>query len=242
MSIHYLLRALPGALGLAWVLLAARPAAAQVPVTPPPVPATPPFRLPFDAAPGVDTWLVTQWYGNTQFAYHWRRLWYEAGQGMHFGLDFGAPCGTEVVAIGDGVVTFADSTRFGSGPHNLLIDHGNGFVSLYGHLLETPELRPGDVVRRGQVIGLSGDPDLTCVSRPHLHLEIRDSSYHYAYNPVQMIATDWDTLALFGPRSGFQRDLENPRRWVTPVDQPVVDFWAGPLNDYLRPWPPDWLQ
>ncbi len=217
-------------------------AQASVPSEPPPAPAQPIFRLPFELPPGPSTWLIAQWYGNTQFAYHWRHLWYEAGQGLHFGLDFGAPCGTPIVAIGDGVVTHVDAPRFGSGPHNLIIDHGNGFASLYGHLLHTPALRPGDAVRRGEVIALSGDPDQSCTSRPHLHLEIRDASYHYAYNPVQFITADWDSLALLGPRGGFQRDLSDPQRWVTPADQPIVDFWAGPLNDYAYPWPPDWSQ
>ena len=217
-------------------------AAMAAPAAPPPAPSEPIFRLPFDLPPGPSTWLITQWYGNTQFAYHWRHLWYEAGQGLHFGLDFGAPCGTPIVAIGDGVVTYVDASRFGSGPHNLIIDHGNGFASLYGHLLRTPALRPGDTVRRGEVIALSGDPDNTCTSRPHLHLEIRNDTYHYAYNPVQFIAADWDSLALLGPRGGFERDLTDPQRWVTPADQPIVDFWAGPLNDYTYPWPPDWSQ
>jgi murein DD-endopeptidase MepM/ murein hydrolase activator NlpD len=220
----------------------ARPAAAQtpIPLTPPPPPASPPFRLPFDTLPGPATWTLTQWYGNTQFAYHWRTKYYEAGQGFHFGIDFSAPCGTLVVAIGDGVVTFVDAANHGSGPHNLIIDYGNGFASLYGHLLERSPLNVSDAVTRGQVVGKTGDPDLTCTSRPHLHLEIRDTSLHYAYNPVLFIDADWDSLALFVTPSGFEQDLDHPQRWVTPYDQPPVDFWAGPLNDYLHPWPPDW--
>ncbi len=216
--------------------------AGPVPPEPPPVPVEPPFALPFDLPIGPSTWTIVQWYGNTQVAYHWRDKWYEAGQGLHFGLDFAAPCGTPVVAIGDGVVTFVDASRYGSGPHNLLIDHRNGFASLYGHLAEKPALEVGQSVTRGQRIGLSGDPDLTCLSRPHLHLEIRDDTYHYAYNPVLFIEADWDMLALLGPAGSFERDLDHPRRWMTPTDQPTVDFWEPMLNDYLNPWPPDWSQ
>lgn len=214
----------------------------SVPAEPPDPPEQAPFGLPFAGDPGLSTWYIVQWYGNTTFAYHWRNYYYEAGQGLHFGLDFSVRCGTEIQAIGDGVVAYVDETRFGSGPHNLIIDHQNGFSSLYGHLLERSSLKPGQPVSKGDVIGLSGDPDGTCDSRPHLHLEIRDESYHYAYNPVIFIDADWDTLALFGPMWGFQQDLTAPRRWVTPTDQPPVDFWSGTLNDYAYPWPPDWLQ
>lgn len=200
----------------------------------------PPFRLPFSEPPGPSTWLVVQFYGNTQGAYRWRNKWYEAGQGLHFGVDFSAPCGTEVLAIGDGEVAKIDASEHGAGPHNLVILHHNGYISLYGHLLNAPLLYIGQPVEAGQVIGLSGDPDLSCASRPHLHLEIRDDSYHYAYNPIPLIDADWDTLALLGPFSGFERDLDHPRRWVSPYDQPDVDFWGPMLNEYERPWPPDW--
>src|SRR4051812_38827033 len=83
-----------------------------------------PFILPFNTPPGPDTWLLGQLYGNTTGAYANRRNFYAAGQGLHFGLDFSAPCGTPVVAIGDGVVLGADGP-WGSAPHNLLIDHRN---------------------------------------------------------------------------------------------------------------------
>lgn len=208
----------------------------------PPLPERPPFRLPFDEAPAPDTWFIGQWYGNTETAFLQRDVWYEAGQGLHFGLDFSARCGTLVRAIGDGEVAKIDAREHGAGPHNLLIRHDNGFVSLYGHLLEPPAAYIGMPVFAGQVIGKTGDPDLTCNSRPHLHLEIRTWDYAYAFNPVLFIDADWDTLALFGPLSGFERNLDNPRQWMSPGDQPTVDFWGPMLNDYAQPWPPDWNQ
>lgn len=232
-------------LALALVLslaLIAGHASAQGPTDPPPPPETPPFRLPFDTPPGPDTWVLTQWYGNTPFSYRMRYAFYSAGQGLHFGVDFGAPCGTQVVAIGDGTVTKIDAREHGSGPHNLMIDHPGGFSSFYGHLLETPRLYIGQEVRAGDPVGLTGDPDLTCDSRPHLHLEIRNHWYNYAYNPVTFIDADWDTLSLFGPSSTFQRDLSHPRRWLTPHDQPMVDFGGDLLNNYLNAWPPDWAR
>lgn len=202
----------------------------------------PPFGLPFNTPPGPATWMLGQLYGNTTSAYLFRRVWYAAGQGLHFGLDFAAPCGTEVVAIGDGVVVKVDAREHGSGPHNLLIRHeAQGYVSLYGHLLQRPQLFVGQEVSRGDVVGLTGDPDETCTSRPHLHLEIRNLSYTVAYNPVTLIQADWDSLALVGQFSvGFQRDLFNPRRWQFMENQPEVHFGGPLLNDYAAPWPPAW--
>jgi murein DD-endopeptidase MepM/ murein hydrolase activator NlpD len=203
---------------------------------------TRPFGLPFDTAPGPSTWLVGQVYGNTPGAYRNRRIWYGAGQGLHFGIDFSARCGTPVVAIGDGTVTKVDALEHGAGPHNLMIDHDNGYASLYGHLLQRPDLGVGQRVTRGQLVGYTGDPDLTCTSRPHLHLEIRSGySYNVAYNPVPLIDADWDAIMIAAPFGrGFQRDLANPRQWQWPDDQPDVQFGGPLLNDYDQPWPPDW--
>jgi hypothetical protein len=96
-------------------------------------------------------------------------------------------------------------------------------------------------VRRGDAVGLTGDPDETCASRPHLHLEIRNPGYNIAYNPIPLIDADWDGLALVGQfGAGFQRDLRNPRQWQWMDDQPDVHFGGPMLNDYALPWPPDW--
>ncbi len=202
-----------------------------------------PFDLPFGTPPGPGTWLLGQPYGNTPTAYRWRRVFYGAGQGLHFGVDFTARCGTPVQAIGDGVVAKIDAAEHGAGPHNLVIDHENGYASLYGHLLERPALEVGLRVARGQSVALTGDPDLTCASRPHLHLEIRDAaSYNRAYNPAALIKADWESLALVGPfTSGYQRDLANPRQWQFIGDQPEVNFGGPIVNDYRQTWPPEWL-
>lgn len=198
------------------------------------------FLLPFDTPPGPSTWYVTQFYGNTRGAYLRRTEWYGQGQGLHFGIDFSARCGTQVIAIGDGEVTKVDASRHGAGPHNLMILHPNGYASFYGHLLERSTLAVGEQVHAGQPIGLTGDPDLSCTSRPHLHLEIRDASYARAFNPVALIDANWNSLALFGGRTIFERNLDEPRRWVSIDEQPDVDFGGALLNNYANPWPPDW--
>jgi murein DD-endopeptidase MepM/ murein hydrolase activator NlpD len=201
-----------------------------------------PFILPFKEPPGPDTWLMAQPYGNTTGAYRQRNTTYHAGQGIHFGVDFSAPCGTEVVAIADGIIFAVDNLNFGSGPHNLMMDHPDlGYASFYGHLLERPELEAGQQVKVGEVVGLSGDPAETCYGRPHIHLEIRDLRHWRKYNPQILIEADWDNLALVGPFSrAFERDLDDPRKWQYLDDQPEIVVGGPLINDFANPWPPDW--
>jgi murein DD-endopeptidase MepM/ murein hydrolase activator NlpD len=207
-----------------------------------PLEVAPPFRLPFGGAPGPSNWLLIQAYGNTTFAYRERVRIYDSGQGLHFGIDLGARCGTPVLAIGDGVVVRVDDIYHGAGPHNVVIDHPNGYASLYGHLFARSPLEVGQSVLAGEQVGLSGDPDLTCSSRPHLHLEIRNApSHRRAYNPMHLIAADWDRIALAGAEPlGFEQDLARPSQWITWGDQPEVIFGQPLLNEYESAWPPDW--
>jgi Tol biopolymer transport system component len=197
------------------------------------------FGLPFAGAPGPKTWLLAQLYGNTTGAYTQRRSGYGAGQGIHFGLDISARCGTSVLAIGDGVISEVDGPH-GSPPHNLIIEHAGNLSSFYGHLRDRPGLKVGTRVKRGQVVALSGDSQGTCTGAPHLHLEIRDRSHQRFFNPMAFIAADWDTIVLaggFGARS-YQRDLANPRKWQQPDNQPSAQRGGALLNDYALTWPP----
>ena len=200
-----------------------------------------PFRLPFAEPSGLDTWLMAQPYGNTSGAFRQRFTTYGASGGIHFGVDLSAPCGTEIVAIADGIV-FAVDGPFGSPPHNLMIDHPQvGYASMYGHLLQAPNLIPGEVVKQGEVIALTGDTAETCYGRPHLHLEIRDLAHVRKYNPALLIEANWDNLILIG-NSGrdFERDLQEPRKWQTLYDQPEVQTGGPIVNDFAYPWPFDW--
>lgn len=200
-----------------------------------------PFQLPFADPSGPDTWLMAQPYGSTTGAYRQRFTTYGASGGIHFGVDLSAPCGTPIVAIADGVV-FAVDGPFGSPPHNLMIDHPQlGYASMYGHLLEAPDLTPGQTVKQGQVIAKVGDSRETCYSRPHLHLEIRDLKHVRKYNPLLFIEANWDDLTLTGTGGrAFARDLTQPRKWQSIYDQPEV-WTGGPIvNDFADPWPLDW--
>ena len=199
-----------------------------------------PLIMPVEGAPGPGTWLFGQPYGNTVGAYNFGTAWYSAGEGLHFGIDLSMPCGTRLVAAADGEVLFVDNLSFGSAPHNLLIRHdGAGVVALYGHLLQRSDLQPGQRVTQGQFVGLSGDPDLTCDSRPHLHYELRSLNYGTTYNPVSYIDAAWDSLAIIGGFSYpfFALDLNNARRWLSLDDQPDVVFGGRRLNDYANVYP-----
>ena len=207
----------------------------------PSIPIERPFQLPFAQPSGPDTWLMAQPYGNTTGAYRQRFTTYGASGGIHFGLDLSAPCGTEVVAIADGIVFSVDGP-FGSPPHNLMIDHPElGYASMYGHLVEAPDLVPGQQVKQGEVIARVGDSGETCYSRPHLHLEIRDLNHIRKFNPVALIEANWDSLALVGGDGrDFARDLDEPRKWQSLYDQPEARTGGPIINDFDNPWPLDW--
>jgi hypothetical protein len=200
-----------------------------------------PFIMPVALQAGPSSWLLGQPYGNTTGAYNFGSLWYEAGQGLHFGIDLSMPCGTPLVAVANAEVMGVDDLGFGSAPHNLILRHAeSGLTTLYGHLLERPPLVNGQFVEQGQIIALSGDPDSTCDSRPHLHFEVRSLDYRTAYNPVDYINAAWHSLSNIGSFSSqnFQRDLYNPRQWLTLDDQPPVAFGGRILNTYAATWPP----
>lgn len=88
---------------------------------------------------------------------------------FHYGMDFTAPSGTDVYATGDGVVAEVNSSKRGLG-NNLIIDHGFGYVSIYGHL-EGFNVRPGQKVKRGDVVAFVGSTGMSLA--PHLHYEIK---------------------------------------------------------------------
>jgi len=197
-----------------------------------------PFRLPFDAPPGPETWYLGQTYGNTTGAYRQRATTYRNGQGIHFGVDLTAACGTPVVAIGDGIVLHVDGPH-GSAPHNVVIEHPNGYSSLYGHLLERSPLTIGAPIKAGDFVGYSGDSQFTCLGSPHLHLEIRDHSRSRLFNPIPLIDADWDAIALIGGNRTFQRNLDDPRQWQYLDEQPNARLQGAFLNAFPNTWPPN---
>jgi murein DD-endopeptidase MepM/ murein hydrolase activator NlpD len=87
---------------------------------------------------------------------------------LHAGIDIGAASGSPVYAAAAGEVFFA-SWRGGYG-RCIIVLHGGGMSTLYGHLSRI-RVTPGQTVRRGQVIGAVGSTGLS--TGPHLHFEVR---------------------------------------------------------------------
>jgi phosphotransferase system IIA component len=103
---------------------------------------------------------------------------------MHEGIDLTAPRGTEIFATADGVVLFAGPTNGGYG-RKILIDHGFGYRTLYGHCYQI-KVKRGEKVKRGDVIGTVGSTGLS--TRPHLHYEVHVNGRKV--NPINYYAND----------------------------------------------------
>jgi hypothetical protein len=101
-------------------------------------------------------------------------------QSVHFGLDYAAGIGTPIRAINSGKVIIARDLYFEG--NCVVIDHGQGLLSLYFHLSQF-KIKEGDTVSKGQLIALSGGTGR--VTGPHLHLAVRwQGSY---VNPATLI-------------------------------------------------------
>ena len=87
---------------------------------------------------------------------------------FHKGVDLAARIGTPVRAAAAGRVIFAG--RLGGYGLTVIIDHENGVSTLYGHL-SVISVGPGERVKGGERIGLSGNSGLS--TGPHLHFEVR---------------------------------------------------------------------
>jgi murein DD-endopeptidase MepM/ murein hydrolase activator NlpD len=107
--------------------------------------------------------------GRLSSAYGWRRDPINGTRRFHKGIDVAMPVGQSVPAARDGRVTFAGEMR-GYGL-TVVIDHGNGLSTRYGHL-SAIDVQPGDTVTAGQTIAQSGSTGRS--TGPHLHFEVLD--------------------------------------------------------------------
>ena len=89
---------------------------------------------------------------------------------FHHGIDFGGHIGIPIRATADGIVEFSGYTEGGYG-NLIIIDHSFGFQTLYGHMLKNLQVRKGDFVLKGEVIGYLGNTGMSTGS--HLHYEIK---------------------------------------------------------------------
>lgn len=121
---------------------------------------------------GVLSWpiadpVITQGYGSTKET-GFQNRWYK----FHNGIDFRAPTGTPILAAADGTVTaIGNNGKYAYGKW-VLIKHGNGLSTLYGHF-SSQLVSKGDTVKKGDVVGLSGSTGYS--TGAHLHFTVYDS-------------------------------------------------------------------
>ncbi|SDX79920.1 M23 family metallopeptidase [Lysobacter enzymogenes] len=99
---------------------------------------------------------------------------------MHAGVDYAAGTGTPIMAAGDARVQFI-GWKGGYG-RAVILDHGRGYTTLYGHMSNFSKIKPGQRIPQGTVIGYVGASGLA--TGPHLHYEFRVNGVHR--NPLSI--------------------------------------------------------
>ena len=99
---------------------------------------------------------------------------------MHKGVDYGASTGTPIMAAGDARVQFV-GWKGGYG-RVVVLDHGRGYSTLYGHMSRFAKAKAGQRIAQGTVIGYVGASGMT--TGPHLHYEFRVNGVHR--NPLSI--------------------------------------------------------
>ena len=103
---------------------------------------------------------------------------------MHNGQDFEVPYATDVYATGDGTIIQSGYNSGGFG-NCIVIDHGYGLQTVYGHLSDIKVVK-GQNVKRGDLIGISGSTGMS--NGPHLHYQVEQFGQHK--NPVNFFNND----------------------------------------------------
>ncbi len=123
---------------------------------------------PFSGANGTGSFV---WPANNHYLSGWN--YHDAGNPSHQGIDIAAGLGAPLYAADSGVIVFAGVSTVGYG-NLIIIDHGNGFQTAYGHLSQI-NVVCGQSVYQGNLIGLAGSTGNS--SGAHLHFEIRSDQY-----------------------------------------------------------------
>lgn len=108
---------------------------------------------------------------------------YTSERVMHAGMDIAGPHGKEIIAPSDGTVVFAGLE--GGYGNVVVIDHGYGIKTRYGHLASI-KVKPGERIKRGDLIAAMGNTGRS--TGPHLHYEVRVNGI--AQNPRKFILDD----------------------------------------------------
>lgn len=116
-------------------------------------------------APSSFSWPVT---GTITSPYGWRQNPFGGGPEFHDGLDIAAPMGTTITAAASGTIIMAQ--WYGGYGNYVLIDHGGGISTGYGHM-SAIYVSVGQHVKRGQAIGAVGSTGAS--TGPHVHFEVR---------------------------------------------------------------------
>lgn len=124
---------------------------------------------------------------------------------FHYGMDFTAPTGTDIYATGDGKVIQVRKSKRGYG-NKIVIDHGFGYRTLYGHLSRF-NVKKGQKVKRGDVIGYVGSTGLS--TAPHLHYEVMQNGKKV--NPLNyynndLTADEYERMIELSANSGQSFD------------------------------------
>jgi murein DD-endopeptidase MepM/ murein hydrolase activator NlpD len=120
---------------------------------------------------------------------------------FHYGMDFTAPTDTPIYATGEGKVLSVKSSRSGLG-NNIVIDHGFGYNSVYGHL-NSFNVKTGQKVERGDIIGFVGSTGMS--TAPHLHYEVHLNGKavdpaNYYFN--DLTAAEYERMIEIASRTG----------------------------------------
>jgi murein DD-endopeptidase MepM/ murein hydrolase activator NlpD len=93
---------------------------------------------------------------------------------LHAGIDLSEPVNTPIRAVADGTVESAGWVHAGYGI-SVLIDHGNGYLTHYGHMNRTA-VGAGETVAAGEIIGYEGSTGNS--TGPHLHFEVHRGAWN----------------------------------------------------------------
>ncbi len=156
----------------------------------------------------------------------------------HLAIDLGAPVGTPLVAVGNGVVVYTANScptygyygsncgypginRGGNQAYLIVSVNNKSYAITYMHLEKDTVIDTGTIVSQGQYIGAVGSSGSS--TGPHLHIEV----HYLGTNSVSYYASNWDGDLSFGSHWGntgldYRCELKN---WVTPCRENPLDIF-----------------